>query len=267
MKQKIEPESLNDYFTRIEEREPRRTIGRSFGEVGSGKTSFWLTGTAPILVQSFDKGVEGLYRQLCERLGVTEREIFIKAYKWAPGRDDFDQGYAQSVRAAFEVDFYKFLDLTKRGTVLWDKETDSWQMFRYAEFGAPNTEQRNDYAKLYARYAALIDDLKDTDLSFGAIQGMKDEWESYVNPKSGKRAGRSTGKRIPAGCDRLDEMVLTDLFHERIVSEEEGRASTFRIATGKVRQNSKMQDQTFENITIAEFGQLLIPGSEALEWL
>ena len=64
-------------------------------------------------------------------------------------------------------------------------------------------------------------------------------------------------------------MVLTDIFHERVTTENMktgSKSTTFTIELGKVRQNSQMQDQKFENLTFAEFGQLLIPGTEAEEW-
>lgn len=261
---KKSPQGLDAYFERAPLVEPRRIIGRSIGEVGSGKTSWWLGATPPILVHSFDRGTEGLIQQLLTRLGLDDKEIYIKNYR-KPG----DQAEALDIRAEFEADFQTFVTHTERGTSLWDKETDIYFMFRMAEFGAMNTERRDEYGLIYSRYQNLIDEIKGRHLSLGIIQGMKDGWESYIT-RSGKEGGRPSGERIAAGCRRIWEWADLDLFHERVTTEDEktGKKTTaYTIEVGKSHQNGELQDTKYDGFTFAQLGQLLLPGSEEEEWL
>lgn len=250
---------------------PRRTIALSSGEVGSGKSTFWLDAPEPIGFQSFDRGLEGVIEQYQRKFEATHgrrKTIFVKHYKWAQGGEGFTQEYAQDVREQFDLDFKLLLGNVR--TIVWDKDTDLYSILRYAEWGAPNTEQRQDYAKIYSRYVTWLELVKEQPLpSLGAIVALKDEWGSQINPKTGKRQGVRTGNRIRTGCERLDEWVFTELNHRRVVVEDKNgnKHSEFHLDVGKCHQNSTLQDQSFEGLSFADFGQLLIAGSEAEEWL
>lgn len=239
-----------------------RTIARSSGEVGSGKTRFWLTAPKPLYMQSLDKGLEGTVNQLIEEGLIDAGDVHIAEYDWHPGSEDFSQEYAEALRDKFIADYYFALDAAR--TIVWDKESDIWELFRYAEFGKPNTTQRQDYAKLNQRYLALINKAKGYDVSLGLIQSMKDAWGSQLNTTTGKMQGVKLGYREPWGFDRLDEAVFLELHHKR--TKVADGASEFTIEVGKSRQNTNIQDQSFPGMTFAEFGTLLIPGSEEDSW-
>ncbi len=249
-----------------------RTIARSAGEVGTGKTHFWLTGPKPVFVQSIDQGMEGTVDQLLESGVVKEGEIQLAEYDWSPGditvrklakltdNEAIDlKAHAIALRDRFIADYYEALKHAR--TIMWDKESDIWQLFRYAEFGASTGGMPQHSDDLNLNYTALINKAKDYNVSLGLIQSVKDEWGAYgdVNQKTGKRGLSTSGRRVPSGYKRLGELVFMEIEHKRVNGE-------FMIAIGKCRQNTALQDDEFPAMSFAEFGQLLIPGSEESDW-
>jgi len=240
-----------------------RTIWLGSGEVGTGKTRFGLQMPAPILVQSLDKGMEGVVDQILAEQ--PDKEIYVREYDWNPQADNFSQEVAIELRDKILADFEHGKKHAR--SILWDKETDIRAVFQYAEFGGPtNAGNIKDYDRLNQRYFNLINGAKNVPgLNFGLIQSMKDEWQSTdsgkVDQNTGKRKKEmsKTGRRIRAGFDRLDELVMTELHFVR----ENGE---FSIMVGKCRQNSSLMDQTIPACTYAELGAMLVSGTEEGDW-
>lgn len=236
-----------------------RTIGMSSGEVGSGKTHLWLTAPGKMLVQSLDKGMEGVVEKLLAE--EPDKEIYVKEYDWNPA-GDFDQDYAVALRDEILEDFT--FGLENGRTVLWDKETDIREVFQYAEFGDPTSGNVKDYGKFNQRYFHLINKAKSiAGVNVGFIQSMKDEWAVVPIIKNGEKKTQftKTGKRIRAGFERLDELVMTELYHERANGE-------FCITIGKCRQNDQLQDTVNPGaFTFPQFGTLLMPDTEESDWI
>ncbi len=236
--------------------EPKpRIIAASTGEVGSGKTTFWLGAPGPILVQSFDKGLEGVVEKV---IAATGKEIRVVEYDWAP-TSELSKEEAERLRDKF-IDDYEFA-LDHFRTILWDKETSVWELFRYAEFGEPNDAPRN-YPKLNQRYRKYVNMPKATDINFGCIQSMKNEWVTVGNGKGGTK-GSSTGGRIRQGFSELEELVHIDIHHR--YDKGDGQ---FYIDVGKSRGPgaAEVQGQTM-SVTFGEFGQLLFPDTSEEDWL
>lgn len=237
-----------------------RTVWLASGEVGTGKTRFALTGPSPILVQSLDRGLEGVVEGI---LGADpEKEIYVKEYDWNPQDENFNQQTAIDLRDQIIADFE--FGLANARTIVWDKETDMWEVFRYAEFGGPSDAPK-DYAKLNQRYFHLINRVKSTPgVNMCLIQSMKDEWgsEATVDRNSGAKKMKpiQTGRRIRTGFSRLDEIVFFDMHHRR----EKGE---FFFDIGKCRQNASLSDQSMPAMTFAEFGTLLVDGTEESDWV
>lgn len=250
-------------YTRATKAATPRTIWMGSGEVGTGKTWMGLQMPGPLLVQSLDKGMEGVVdRWLDEH---PEAEIYVKEYDWNPNGEDFTQEKAQAIRQEILTDFAYAKQHAR--SILWDKETDIRSVFQYAEFGGPAAGGNiKDYDKLNQRYFHLINDVKKVPgLNFGLIQSMRDEWQTTQTGKVDQQTGQrkkemsKTGKRIRAGFDRLDELVMTELHFVR----ENGE---FTIMVGKCRQNPALMDQTIPACSFAELGQMLVPGTEEGDW-
>lgn len=232
-----------------------RIIARSVGDYGTGKTHFWLTAPGPIVFQSFDQGLEGV--ALAE---YGKKDIYPIEYEWSP-TEDLSQDEARELRDKFIEDFQYALEHAR--TIIWDKETDVWELFRYAEFGAPNDAPRN-YPQLNQRYRKVINMAKPRDVNFGLIQDLKEKWMTVKKKKSSGEvveSGAPSGEMTASGFKELGGLVHVNLVHRR----EGGK---FLIDVGKTRGPgaSDIQDATVENLSFSEFAQLVFPGTSEEDW-
>jgi len=237
-----------------------RLIGLSDGEPGSRKTSFWLEGPGPIVVFSFDQGLEGVVERYQD-----DKDIYVKEYEWMP-TEDTSQEDAQTLRTDFEADFEHAIQHAR--TVLVDKETDLWELYRYAEFGAPKDSPLN-YPALNQRYRRLINMPKATDINFGLIDGMKDEWVPKVNKKTGAQGAASSGARKRQGFKELDGLVHIVLHHTGLGPDtwaiEVGKArgpAGFEVAGGTY--DYKLGEDEF--LTFGKFGTMVFPDTDESDW-
>ena len=229
----------------------QRIIGASFGAPGTGKTHFWLTAPGPIVVQSLDKGHEGVALE-----EYNKKDIHVLEYDWQP-TDELDQDETILIRDKFIEDFQYAIAHAR--TVIWDKETDVWSLFRYAEFGAPNDNPRN-YDALNQRYRKYINMPKALDINFGLIQGMKTLWR--VKTKSDGRSGLSkTDEQERSGFGELEGLVHVNIQHRR----QDGQ---FHLDVGKSRGPgaSDIQDKSFPGLTFSELAQLVFPETSEDDW-
>ena len=255
----MKPNDTFSRFTKASEPVRQRLIWRGYGEPGSRKTSFGLEAPGPLVIFSFDKGLEGVVERYQEH-----KDIYLKEYEWSP-TEDLSQEDAQALRDEFIGDFTHALAHAR--TVLIDKETDLWELFRYAEFGEPNDAPRN-YPQLTQRYRKYMNMPKALNINFGVIQGMKNEWKTIQKRDGGGEKGASTGRRIPQGFGELEGMVHLDLHHT-------GHSlRTWAIEVGKARGPGGQEiadtrlgpDEGFEGITFTEFAVLVFPDTREKDW-
>lgn len=242
-----------------------RIIAASYGEVGTGKTTWWLGAPGPIFIQSFDKGLEGVVEEIAK-----EKEIRVAEYELMnPDGTELDQERGIEVRDQF-IDDYLYA-LKNARTIVWDKESDVYDVFKYAEQGSVYGDSGTkplDWDKLHSRIRRLINMAKATDVNLGLIQGMKNEWnKGGTNQNTGKRGIVRTDGRVRKGMQDVDALVHINIEHVRVPGGD-GEASKFLINVGKSRGpgSRDVQDQQFEGLTFAEFAQLVFPESSAEEW-
>lgn len=237
-----------------------RTIVMLSGEVGVGKTRFALSAAGPILVQSLDRGLEGVVESILE--DSPKKKIYVKEYDWDASGDNA-QETAIEIREAIKADFAYGLKHAR--TIVWDRETDIREVFQYAEFGSPVGTNVKDYARLNQIYYNLINQVKSVaNVNFFLIQAMRDEWvvgEGKINPQTGKvsKSFAKSGRRIRAGYDRLDELVMTEIHLTREGGE-------FGMTVGKCRQHAALQDQQYPGMSFPSFGTFLIEGTSEEDW-
>lgn len=231
-----------------------RLIWASVGPPGSGKTHFGLTAPDPIIVFSLDRGLEGVVESFQKK-----KDIYVAEYDWSP-TEDLDQQEAMDLRDKFLADFEDAVQ--KARTILVDKETDLWELFRYAEFGAPNDSPRN-YPSLNQRYRRIINMAKASDVNFGCLQGMKAEWAAKVNKKTGAQGAAATGAMIRAGFGELEGLVHVDLRHSYVKKDK-----SFVIEVGKSRGPGgfDVQGETFAGMDFPTLAQAVFPDSEEADW-
>lgn len=231
-----------------------RIIANSIGEVGTGKTSFWLGAPGPIVVQTMDLGLEGVVEPF-----TADKDIYVADYDIGQTIGEaFTHAKAVEARDKFIADFEDAV--LKARTIVWDRETDVWKLFYFAEFGtddAYGAAPPKDWDKLKGHLRRMIAMAKASDINFGLIQGMRNEWAKG----GGARTMGQTGKRIPDGMDDIDALVHTNLLHQR-------KGKDFTITVGKSRGPGgfNIQDETFENVTFVELATMIFPESSEEDW-
>lgn len=225
-----------------------RILAVSCGDIGTGKTHFWATAPAPIVFHSFDHGTEGVVESFRE----AGKDIRVVEYEWTPANDDDDlQQLAIRLRDKFIEDIK--ISVANARTVVIDKETAMWNLFRYAEFGAPKGDVAKDFDKVNALMRKYIHIPKRYTCNFGCIQDVKEEWVSQSKKSGGFQR---------AGFRETPGIMNIDLWHER-------KNGKFTVTVGKGRgPNAKAaQDQTLEEpFDFATLGMMLYPESEESDW-
>lgn len=245
----------------------QRIIASSFGEVGTLKTSFWLTAPGPILMQSLDRGTEGVVDVYLKKLEEEEgrsKDIYVVQYDANThllAAEEDAQAAAEAVFAKIEDDMRKAI---KGGvkSVIWDKETQVYEIAKYAVLGAPTDAPSNYYA-LFQRYRALINEAKDSDINFGLIQGMKTPWVAEMKGSGKMGAKPSATKRVRRGMPEIDELMHMNIEH---VIDEDG---DFMMNIGKVRGPGarEVQNTTIAYCDFPTFAELVFPETSAKDWI
>lgn len=252
---------LDDLFgeNKADTRGKQRIIAASFGEVGTLKTSFWLTAPGPILLQSLDRGTEGVVDVYLKKLEEEGREKDIYILPYDSNTHEATQETAEETASKIEADFEAAIENAVK-TIIWDKETQIYEIFKFAVLGAP-TDAPAAYYPLFQRYRALINRAKDADINFGVIQGMKDRWGQTMKA-SGKMGANKTSDRQRRGMPEIDELMHINIEH--ILEDGE-----FYMKIGKSRGpgGQAIQNSTIPYCDFPTFAQMVFPDSEESDWL
>src|ERR1700752_2968141 len=232
-----------------------RLIVRSYGPEKVGKNHFGFTAPGPIAVQSFDIGLEGTVEKFLK----AGKVIVASEYEFDRSNlDSVDQDEAIVLREQFIADYKHALGLAR--TVIWDTETEVWELFRYAEFGKASDAPK-DYVTLNARYRDLIQLAYDSGCSLQLIQKVKEKWGSYETTDA---MGRKKMKPIslnvlePTGFKEAGYIVQANIEHTW--SKQEG----FGINVINCRQNMALAGERYTGAacpSFVDFGMLVFPES------
>lgn len=241
-------------FIPVKEIIPYRLIWRSYGPEKVGKSHFGFSAPGPIAVQSFDIGLEGVV----EKFVKAGKDIRAISYEF--DKDDCTQGAAVAIRDQFIKDFQVALQVAR--TIIWDTETELWEVFRYAEFDAMSDAPKN-YVQLNARYRDLIQQAYDTGVNLQLIQKVKEKWKTVQGTD---RNGRPVDKPYPSG-----EMEPTGFKEAGYIVQANFRHSWekergFVIDVLNCRQNMAVSGESFENLEFADIAQLVFPDSTEANW-
>ncbi len=243
-----------DRFTRATAMAKPRIIGLSGGDYGTGKTQFWLTAPGPIVILSFDKGLEGVVEKFADK-----KEIRVAEYDWEPTDETFDQAEAIKLRDQFVADYYFACEHAR--TVVIDKETDFWNLVRYSEFGDKTAAQLN-YDALNQRMRKYVQHPKKLSINAGFVESIKDEWVSIVKP-NGKEGGKNTGRTKLAGFKEMPGLVNIVMMH----AFEGGVFKTTVPDKARGIGSADVMGKTFENLTFTQLGILLFPDTDEADWV
>lgn len=232
-----------------------RLIWRSYGPEKCGKNHFGLTAPGPIAIQSFDIGLEGVVEKFL-KAPLGPKEIVATHYEF--DRDDCSQEAAQTLSKRFDEDYE--LALTRARTIIWDTETELWELDRFAEFGenaqGVSTDAPRNYVRLNSRYRDRIQRAFDSGVNLQLIQKVKERWTT-----NGKGSPVPSGNFEPTGFKEANYIVQVNIRH----SWEKERG--FVIDVINCRQNMELAGETFENLSFPELAQLVFPESEESDWI
>ena len=233
-------------FQPIPEELPNRLIYRSWGWDKVGKNHFGYTMPAPILGLYLDPGgTEGVAQKFLKGEGVPKRDIRQIQYRFNKKFDDQDQ--AKEVRDRWIEDYQHGLSIAR--SIQWD-ETETWELFRFAEFGRESDLQR-EYGPLNGMYRGLIQDAFDAGVNLQLIQKVKTKWVK----------GNSTDEMEPMGFKQAGNIVQVSLEHSW--TAENG----FNVKVVNCRQNTEIWGMDFTDLTFPALGELVYPNTTEEEWL
>jgi hypothetical protein len=207
-----------------------RLIACVAGEVGSGKSSFAFGAPGPIVVQTLDQGLEGVVEPYTK-----DKDIYIASYNTGTDGTEVTHAMAVELMQKFNEDFANALKIAR--TIVWDRESDVWDWHVYAETGSDDkfaSAPPKDWPKIKAKLRGLISMAKASDVNLIVIKGLRNEWVSTVNPKTGNKTAMQTGMRIPSGMDEIEADVHTNILLERKDSGADKDAE-FTMRVGKTR--------------------------------
>lgn len=266
-----------------------RIIWRSYGPEKTGKDHFGLSAPGPYAKHLFDPGgLEGVadkfpgkdihiftYRRVDKRVfkksGATDqqREASKRAWKEAVDqRDQFLENFALSVKHARSISI---------------DETETWELFRFAEFGvgdSAGTSAPKNYDVLNADYLDLIQTAVDSHVNIQFIQKLKEKWgtsdEPYVDEGGTRRVKKkpyATGEMIPTGMKEIGYRVQANLEHSWDTT------NGFGIKVLNCRQNMSIaneqyysgwplgQDETVPELNFSFIAQQIFPNTNEEDWV
>jgi hypothetical protein len=260
---------LAAHFTKAAEEAIPRVVGSSFGEVGTLKTSWWLGAPGPIVIQSLDRGTEGVVDVYLKRLQEEQdrtKDIYVVEYD--SNTHEQTQEGAEAIAAKIETDLENAIESGAR-TVLLDKETQAYEIFKFAVLGAP-TDAPANYYPLFQRYRAMINMAKDAGINYGLIQGMKTPWVKELKQSGKLGAKPSETVRVRRGMPEIEELVHINIRHfmERVENKQGELVPEFFMEIGKSRGpgGRDIQNTTIPFMSFEEFAVLMFPDTDESDW-
>lgn len=266
------PAGLAGRYTRATAEPTPRIIARLVGEIGSGKTDFALGAPGPIVVHTFDQGLEGVIEEYAGK-----KEIYVQSYDLGVGvGDEVTHASSLAMRDKFFANFEQDIVERVARTMIIDRESDLWNLHVFAETGTDDrfgAAPAKDWPKIKAKERRLIAMAKASNVNLLIIQGMKNEWAKSVNPKTGNTISTPNGNRLPDGMDEVGSDVHIDIHFSREDFQDE--ASKFWMRVGKSRGpgSQSVQGQTFELVKdgaakfgFSEFASLVFPMTNPEDW-
>lgn len=146
------------------------------GSPGCGRTRFALSAPRPLYIIQLDPGgVEGLL--------TDATDVRISTYDF---RKDMNKNDAKQAADEVERDIIQAREEAR--SVLIDKGTFMWQLFRLAEFGRLSKERSRNYEGVNTRVSEMLRAYVETDTNLLITHDMQDAYENDAKVGT-KRAG------------------------------------------------------------------------------
>lgn len=240
-----------------QEQRKLRIIARIGGLEKGGKTHFALTAPAPIGLMDMDRGLEGVVEKFA-----NDKDIYTKNLRGMLSRSQVDY---ERRWEAFKDSHYALLDDPIIRTVVWDTDTEAWEMARLAFFGKLAQIKPHHYAEINREFRGLVDAAFDRDKNLLLVCKYKKQYVAKEGSKSDDASWN--GKYEEAGFNDLPFVVQVNLRARLVVDKETGN-KTPTIEVVNCRQNMQMNEEVFEG-DMASFpfvASMIIEGTTPEDW-
>lgn len=192
-----------------------RLIASIDGLEKTGKTHLALTAPAPIAYFDLDEGMSEIIDKF-PKLSKPGQFLYYHI-DYDDEDDDLAEKHIGKVLKAYRSCLSAPDSVVK--TIVFDTDSDFWEMLRLARFGRLTQVKPHHYAPVNAEFRRYIRDAKRSNKNLILLHKKKDE---YIQTKSMKTA-MPTGKKIRAGMKEVGYLVQVVLDLEK---DEDGRHCT-----------------------------------------
>lgn len=180
----------------------------------SGKTHFSLSSQSPIAFFNLNNGLEGVIHKFDKK--VYEFKMNTPEEQGAAGRSDsakdFNKKAAMDMKNLAIIEVERFVEAwtwalrdSEIRTIVIDKGTELWLLYRVAEFGKTTQVPSQLYNYLNAKFERRINEIFETDKNLIILHDMKEIYRDK-NP---------TGEFERDGYKKIGGIVQTNLFATR----------------------------------------------------
>lgn len=228
------------------ERIPRLLLTLS-GLAKTGKTRFALTAPAPVYVQSFDTGTEGVIEQFAAAKDVYLRDYRLDLDENADEKQTLDA--AKAAWAQFSADFHRLVDGGAR-TIVWDHADEVWEIIRLKEWGQL-TNKPQFYSVVNAQYRALVRSVYNAShpVNLILLHKMKESWG-----EDSKGRPTKTGDYEVAGFKDRGYLTQGEIRLSRVGSLFKAEVVDSRHNAGLIGMEYEGEDVNFPKIASDIFG-------------
>lgn len=165
------------------------------GDWKQGKTHFAFSAhrLGPMRFQSLDLGTEGVIERFPPQ-NIQLAEYSLTVQPGQASEDDVAHA-ADAVWGKFCSDYYEALNDKECKTIVWDTESEAWELLRLARFGVLNPKTGRDRGNVWgpvnAEMLGLIRAALATDKNFIMLEKVKDSYKD--DKKTGKRERKGFG--------------------------------------------------------------------------
>lgn len=232
----------------------RRLVMRVGGLEKNGKTHFALTAPAPIAVVDMDRGLEGVVEKFADA-----KDIYIKSFRNMPvkTREDHEQKWDAFLKCHDMV-----LGDPDIRTVIWDTDTELWEMARLAYFGRLTQVKPHHYSDVNSMIRKLIDDFFDSEKNLVSICQYK---KQYVKKSKDSDDGAWNGQYEPAGFKGFPYIAQVNI---RMRLGVEDKIVIPRAEIRNCRQNMSLVGEVFKG-EMADFpfvASMIVEGTAPEDW-
>ncbi len=233
-----------------------RLLMRVGGKEKEGKTHFGLTAPGPIGVLDMDRGLEGVIEKFAD-----DKEIHVKSFRGMPSNTQSDHEVKWGM---FEDSHRLLLNDPPIRSIVWDTDTEAWEMARLSFFGKLTQIKSHHYALVNAAFRKLIDEAFDANKNLIMIARYK---KQYVKKNKTSDDSVWNGKFEASGFTEAKDIVQVNL-KARLVRDDEDEKWIPSIEVINCRQNMSENGEIYygDEACFSWIAAMIVEGTTPEDW-